>query len=251
MLIKWFSKSKLLVIMPVLLGMFYFFGYADAGTFSAIGKVTDADGVTNLPGTGLSDLASADPDQPYGYIQCIYAGADGKIDPPNADGTITGDDVLLETAELPGQFFTAVGEGFPFNPLGRFFEDFTHSLNVGAIIYCRAWNGTSPSTSTLHGDTALYELVDANADENDFGTWSTDQQIVSGPMNTVYVDFNYTGEEQGTFDEPFNTLGEAVDAVAVGGEVIIKSGTSPEQMPLTINKQVTIKSSGGSAIIGE
>ncbi|MEE9463341.1 MAG: hypothetical protein V3V53_16000 [Bacteroidales bacterium] len=160
--------------MLVLFGMYSAFGYADAGTFSTGGRVLNADGVTPLPGTGLKGKDSADPDQPYGYIQCIYAGADDAIDPPNADGTTTGDDVLLETAEFPGQFFTAVGEGFPFSPQGRFSEDFTYSLSIGAMIYCRAWNGTSPPVSTSYGDSALYTLDNAIFAMNDFGTWSTD-----------------------------------------------------------------------------
>jgi hypothetical protein len=142
-------------------------------TFSARGKVLGSDDATPLPGTGLSDLGSADANLSYGYIQCIYAGADGTIDPPNTDGSTTGDDVLLGTAEFPGQFFTAVGEGFPFTPDGQFFEDFTHSLDVGAMIYCRAWNNTTPSTSTMYGDSTLYALAAANFDENDFRTWST------------------------------------------------------------------------------
>jgi hypothetical protein len=164
------------------------------GTFGARGRVFDADGVTPLPGTGLSDMDSADPDQLYGYIQSIYAGADGTIDLPTADGSVTGDDVLLSVVESPGRFFTAVGEGFPFNPQGRFFEDFTHSLNAGAMIYCRAWNNTTPVTSIRYGDSALYTLADGNIDENDFGTWSTDSTALNFSITNITQDWAVTDD---------------------------------------------------------
>lgn len=125
MLSKSVSKVMVLVLTIVCLGMFCTFGFANAGTLSASGTVFNSDGVTPLPGTGLANLGSADPALPYGYVQCIYAGPDGEIDPPDTDGSTTDDDVLLEAAEYSGQFFTAIGEGFPFFPNGRFFEDFS------------------------------------------------------------------------------------------------------------------------------
>jgi hypothetical protein len=66
----------------------------------------------------------------------------------------------------------------------------------------------------------------------------------------VWVDFTYTGTESGTQAEPYNTLAEAINAVAVGGEIIIKGGITPETFT-GINKKVTIKSSGGTATIGK
>jgi hypothetical protein len=174
---KAFGTKISIASILICVGIFISFGFASAGTFSANGKAFDSDGTSPLPGTGLSDLVTADPEQAYGYVQCIFAGADGEIDPPDTDGSITDDDVLLETAEYPGQFFTAVGEGYPFLPNGRFFEDFTHALDVGSMIYCRVWNGTSPSTSTYYGDSELYSLADKEFDDNDFGSWSTDTKI--------------------------------------------------------------------------
>jgi hypothetical protein len=144
---------------------------ASAGVLSVKGEVFDSDGLIALPGDGLS--GSGDD----GYVQLIDAGPDGMINPPDADGSPTGDDALLETAEYPGQLFTVIGEGFPFSSDGRFFEDFSHALHVGSKVYCRAWNETSPETSTHYGDSGLYSIADAQFDTYDFGSWSTDLLI--------------------------------------------------------------------------
>ena len=177
---KSFGTKISIVSILICVGIFISFGFASAGTFSAKGTAFNSDDTTPLPGTGLSDLVEADPEQPYGYVQCIFAGADGEIDPPDTDGSATDDDVSLETAEYPGQFFTAVGEGCPFGPEGGFFEDFMHALNVGSLIYCRIWNGTSPPTSSHYGDSELYSLADKEFADNNFGTWSTDTEVSVG-----------------------------------------------------------------------
>jgi hypothetical protein len=72
-------------------------------------------------------------------------------------------------------------------------------------------------------------------------------------MDIVHVDFTYTGTESGTQSQPYNTLAEAINAVAVGGEIIIKGGITNETFTgiNKIDKEVTIKSSGGTATIGK
>jgi len=64
----------------------------------------------------------------------------------------------------------------------------------------------------------------------------------------VWVDFSYGGTEKGTYDEPYNTLVEGVSAVAAGGTVRIKAGTTGET--LEIDKEVRLESSGGQARVG-
>jgi hypothetical protein len=54
----------------------------------------------------------------------------------------------------------------------------------------------------------------------------------------------------GTFNDPFNTLYRGELAADNGGTVIIKAGTSTEQLPLTINKPLHIMAFGGCAMIG-
>ena len=72
-------------------------------------------------------------------------------------------------------------------------------------------------------------------------------------VQTVWVDFKYEGTELGTQSQPYNTLAEAINAVTVGGEIIIKGGITSETFTgiNKIKKKVTIKSSGGTATIGK
>ncbi len=181
---------KPLFILLVALGTFVFSDPALAGNLGFRGFIFDSDGVTPLPGTGLTNLATADPALPYGYVQAVYAGLNGVIDPPNPDGSTSGDDSLLIRTEVGGQFFTAIGEGFPFGPQGNFFEDFNHSLTVGSNFYVRVWNKTAPLTSDFYGDSSLYTLVSEFFDSNDFGVWSTNIPISSGPS----ADFDNDGD---------------------------------------------------------
>ncbi len=60
-----------------------------------------------------------------------------------------------------------------------------------------------------------------------------------------------TRTESGTPIEPFNSLGEAINAVSAGGEIIIIKGGVTNETFTGINKKVTIKSSGGTATIGK
>ena len=51
------------------------------------------------------------------------------------------------------------------------------------------------------------------------------------PDVELWVDFVYDGPETGSFDQPFNTLSEAVDAAPAGALITIKAGTSSETLP--------------------
>ena len=64
----------------------------------------------------------------------------------------------------------------------------------------------------------------------------------------TWVDFYYTFVEFGTFGLPFNTLNEGLNFVSYGGNLFIKSGTTPETA--YINKRMTIQAYGGPVTIG-
>lgn len=137
--------------------------------------ILDADGMTPLQGSGLASPSSD-------KIQVIYAGPNGAIQPPDLDGSPTGDDELLEASEFAGQFYTAVGEGFPFNPNeGKFTEDFVHSLSAGSKIYVRAWNSPNIGEGAKYGDSALYTVTNALGETHNFGTWITNKSVEQLP----------------------------------------------------------------------
>lgn len=67
----------------------------------------------------------------------------------------------------------------------------------------------------------------------------------------VYVDFNYNGSaggESGLFNQPFNTLQEGVNALAPGGTLSVKAGST--SATITLAKAMTLKVFGGPVTIG-
>ena len=151
-----------MVLLIVLLFSSFHFAVATAGIIGVRSStgVKNSDGASYLQGDGFTN-PGADC-----MVQCIYAGADGVINPPNpADGSPTGDDQLLEMEEVAGRYYTVIGEGYPFSPnTGKFAEDFRHSLNIGNKIYCRAWNAVSFAAATCYGNSALYAITNAEFD---------------------------------------------------------------------------------------
>ena len=141
--------------------------------------IMDADGVTPLQGTGLGSPSSD-------KVQLLYAGPNGVIQPPSLTGQSTGDDELIETSEYPGQYHTAIGEGFPFNPnQGKFTEDFVHSLSAGAKIYVRAWNSPTIGAGAKYGESPLYSLTNTLGETHNFGTWLTNKEVQQLPWSGV------------------------------------------------------------------
>ncbi len=65
----------------------------------------------------------------------------------------------------------------------------------------------------------------------------------------VWVDFNYSGVEDGGFFFPYNTLAKGVAAVTSGGTIAIKPGLSHEA--LIISTPMTVTAVGGPATIGQ
>jgi len=70
----------------------------------------------------------------------------------------------------------------------------------------------------------------------------------------IWVDYSYSGSEQGTFGSPYNTVAEGVQAIITGvgaselPSLWIKAGSSNET--IMINKPMTIRACGGTVTIG-
>ena len=81
-----------------------------------------------------------------------------------------------------------------------------------------------------------------------YGRRFSDQNILGG----TYVDSAWTGSENGTITNPFNTVMEGVSAVLPGARVFIKGGhyVVEGNMSLTINKPMTLNNYSGTAVIG-
>jgi hypothetical protein len=68
----------------------------------------------------------------------------------------------------------------------------------------------------------------------------------SGP---VFVDFNYSGPQKGSYYMPYNTIAAGINAVSNYGTIFIRTAGSTTEKP-TITKQLTITASDGSGVIG-
>jgi hypothetical protein len=69
---------------------------------------------------------------------------------------------------------------------------------------------------------------------------------------TTYVDGSWISPEEGTIQNPYNTINEGVSAVVAGARLSIKGGNynGSGNVPITISKAMTIRSYDGTAILG-
>jgi subtilisin family serine protease len=75
--------------------------------------------------------------------------------------------------------------------------------------------------------------------------------VVCALSNNTWVDYTWSGLEYGTFENPFDSLIEAVEEVEDGGIIFIRSSTSNETININVNKSFTIRSWNGPSIIGQ
>jgi M6 family metalloprotease-like protein len=109
----------------------------------------------------------------------------------------------------------------------------------------RVWAGgvTTPNLRWLDGTAMpvrLYVHPFTPGDGSITVEWLRDE--------TVWVDFAYTGLEDGTFDSPYDHFSEGVDAVPHGGTVKVKPGSKRESV--SISKRVRIEAYAGPVTIG-
>jgi hypothetical protein len=86
------------------------------------------------------------------------------------------------------------------------------------------------------------------------GWWHVDlydfcEKLIENASGLIWADFDYIGVESGTYDQPYNTLTEAVTAAGSGQTVCIKPSSSSEILDIT--KELTLRACGGMAIVGE
>ena len=126
---------------------------------------------------------------------------------------------------------------------GPLYHDCFHDITNGN----NAWVNTAAGTSSgnLYYATNGYDLCTG---------WGTSAgpallDALVGYAGPVFVNFNYTGSQTGSYAQPFKTLAGGVSAVTSGGTIIIETaGSSSETM--TISKPMTITSQNGAATVG-
>ena len=68
------------------------------------------------------------------------------------------------------------------------------------------------------------------------------------PLTIVYADVAYTGPEDGSFEHPYNTAEEAIEAAGNGTAVVMRTGTYPEGSVI-FYKTGTVTVTGGTVVI--
>jgi subtilase family serine protease len=165
----------------------------------------------------------------------------------NIGGTSASTPLWAGFTALINEQAAAIGQpsvGF-LNPLlyaigeGANYTSCFHDITVG--------NNTSTNSPDQYYATTGYDLCTG------WGTpiGSTLIYQLAPTSGSVWVDFNYSASlpQSGTFAHPYSTLAQGVSAVAVGGNIYIKPGSSSETM--TISKSMTINAFSGPATIGK
>jgi hypothetical protein len=159
---------------------------------------------------------------------------------------------------LTGTLFNGISQGVSYNddaqmdsnyPLVRFTD------TGGDVYFGRTYNWSSTSVQTGGRIVTTECQLPAQVFNNGLASYSI-QVVANGNASApvpfygpVWVDFNYAGTSQaGTFANPFSTLAKGTNAVASGGTILIKPGSSSEN--IKISKPMTISAVGGSAKIG-
>ncbi len=145
------------------------------GTSYASGKPADAYGVYDGAQNCTVPLAQGD------FAELIWAGPDGQINPPKADGSTTGDDLRVSAAAANSVDYNPNNTLPPFL-LGKGYIPFKWSdveVSVGTppncgSVYIRAWNAATPQAASYYGDSELFGGVDPNNSKQcsfRYGSW--------------------------------------------------------------------------------
>ena len=241
---------------------FYFYEYDPVGNaFTQVSSptgglsdgrvISDATSMVDLPdGTVLFNDTGT---QLYAYVPDGSTVASGK---PSVSSVAWNTDGSLH---LTGTLFNGISQGAMYGddaqqdsnyPIVRF-------IAGGNVYYGRTYNWSRTSVQTgsaiVTTDVSVPSVVFSNP-----GNYSlivvangipSDQVTFYGP---VWVDFNYSGFQFGTFSFPYSTLAQGVSAVASGGTVAINAGAQPSDSheTMTISKPMTIISVYGPSTIG-
>ncbi|MFC1596017.1 T9SS type A sorting domain-containing protein [Candidatus Margulisiibacteriota bacterium] len=131
-------------------------------TIDSRSGISDVTGILDNTNTPLLGSGTTTGD----IVQIISTGDDGNINVPNmVNGAMTGDDVLLATVN--------VGFGFPTSSNAGLFSK-TVNVDPGKIIFIRAWDASSYTTSTYYGESVTYSVASSpNAQTFFAGVYST------------------------------------------------------------------------------
>jgi hypothetical protein len=175
---------------------------------------------------------------------------------PLASGKPTINNITLNSDgsfHLTGTLLNGISEGAAFGDNAQMNGNYplvrvTDGSNNRTYLRTYNWSSTGVQTG---GTLASTEFSARFIGPGFYSLEAVANGIASDPVSfygPVWVDFNYLGVILGTYDYPYKTLAAGVNAVAPGGTIVIKPGTSTESM--YIAKPMSIKAIGSGATIG-
>lgn len=164
----------------------------------------------------------------------------------NPDGSVS----------LTGTGFNGISEGADygddFQPHSNYPLVRITSSSTGNIFYGRTFNWSSTGVMTGTKVVSTQFTVPPTLPPGNTSLVVVANGIASDPISfygPVWVDFHYSGFQNGSYQNPYNTIAAGTAAVASGGMVIIKTAGSSSET-LTISNPMTITAVGGAATIG-
>lgn len=107
--------------------------------------------------------------------------------------------------------------------------------------------GTFGMLAAPAGYTITQSVVDKGG-----GTQALEIEVTSAPLPEVWVDFGFSGVEDGTQSNPYDTLAEALERVTAGGTIKFKGdvATTASSETAAVNQDVTLRAVNGAVSIG-
>jgi hypothetical protein len=201
-------------------------------------------------------------DLPDGNVLVSYGGGNPRIYIPDGVPVSSGKPAITSISvngdgsyHLTGTGLNGISQGSSFGDDSQMDSNFPiiRLTDVfGFVYFARTYNWSSTGVRTGNTPVTTEFTVPTSVSGGIYSLVVVANGISSDPVSfpgPVWVDFNYNGSLQlGDYSYPFSTLRQGTNAVASGGVIAIKPGSSPETM--TINKPMTIVAAGGPATIG-
>lgn len=165
----------------------------------------------------------------------------------NADGSL----------HLTGTLFNGISQGADYGDDAQMDSNYplVQFTSGGTVYYGRTfnWSGTSVMTGSqvVSTECALPpNLPSGNCSMVVIANGIASSSVTFG--GPVWVDFNYSGPQTGTYANPWETLASGVSHVASGGTILINASVQPSQSAetMTISTPMTILSVSGASTIG-
>ncbi len=233
---------------------------------------SDADRTVMAYNPGTRRLYFSNPNVSYnGGATGLAGDADNAHSINQSAATVAGFKQTIDTLALsPGTDFDLSGfSGGPFSPSSCQFT--VSNQGLGALDWTAstpaAWLTISNSGGTLAGgsasDTSTVSLngLATSMVPGLYQSFVYVRNVLTGTTRTltvnltvlakseVWVDFNFSGVEDGSESRPYNTLAEVLNDVSTSGTIKIKPGFTAE-IPF-INQPVRIEAPSGSVTIGQ